>query len=104
MKRPFWKRKEAMKKRALFYILAAAILTIAVGLFLLNRDGADRDIVVKTPAPAVAATEEPPAGPVEIGGKSFDSESETVIVHDAAAEELRAALVRLYAARSDGGV
>lgn len=84
-----------MKKRALFYILAAAFLTIAVGLFLLNRDGADRDIVVKTPTPAVAATEEPPAGPIEIGGKSFDPGSETVIVHDAAAQELRAALVRL---------
>ena len=81
-----------MKKKALIWIFIAAVLVLAAGLFLMCRAGKDGDGAAETPTQA-AAPQTPESA--AIGGKIFDAESETVIVRDAAAEELRAALERL---------
>ena len=81
-----------MKKKALIWIFIAAVLVIAAGLFLMYRAGKDGDGAAETPTQAAAPQTLEPAA---IGGKILDAESETVIVRDAAAEELRAALERL---------
>lgn len=81
-----------MKKKALIWIFIAAVLVIAAGLFLMYRAGKDGDGAAETTTQAAAPQTTEPAA---IGGKILDAESETVIVRDAAAEELRAALERL---------
>ena len=81
-----------MKKKALIWIFIAAVLVLAAGLFLMCRAGKDGDGAAETPTQAAAPQTLEPAA---IGGKILDAESETVIVRDAAAEELRAALERL---------